>query len=389
MQEPDSMADSALGRLRVVDLSRVLAGPLCTQILADHGADVIKVEPPGGDDTRGWGPPFDGDTAAYFLAANRGKRSVVIDLTTEAGVAQLHGLLAGADVLVENMPPGRLARWGVGEDAEIAARYPRLVHCHISGYGTAGPLAGRAGYDAALQAMTGLMSVNGAAGGPPVRIGVPVVDMATGANAALGILMALTERARSGRGQKVEVALFDSGLALMHPQLGNYLRSGTPPRRLGNAHPNIAPYDSFPTATVDVFLAVGNDEQFRRLCDCLDAPALAQDPAFASNAGRSDDRDRLADALAGLLAGRDGVALAEELAARGVPCAPVLDLPQTLAHPHTVARQMVVHAEGQPGCASPIRLGRTPAQYVRRPPRLDEHRDEVLAEAGRALNGGD
>ena len=388
MTETAACEDSALRGLRVVDLSRILAGPLCTQTLADHGADVIKVEPPGGDDTRDWGPPFDGDTAAYFLAVNRGKRSVVLDLSTADGVAGLHDLLADADVLVENMRPGRLARWGVGDDSEIATRYPRLIHCHVSGYGTTGPLSGRPGYDATIQAMTGLMSVNGAADGPATRIGVPLVDMATGANAVIGILLALAERQRSGRGQKVEVSLFDSGLALMHPHMGNLLHGGAPPRRTGNAHPNIAPYSGFATATGDVFLAVGNDTQFRRLCAALDAPDLARDPAFATNADRCANRDRLADALGRLLARCDGDSLLEDLAARGVPCAPLLELPQALAHPQARARQSVVQAQGQPGCASPIRLGRTPAAYPRRPPRLDEHRDELPGAAGRAAKGG-
>jgi crotonobetainyl-CoA:carnitine CoA-transferase CaiB-like acyl-CoA transferase len=380
-------AGRALDGVRVVDLACILAGPLCTQILADHGADVIKVEPPDGDETRRWGPPFDGDTAAYFLAVNRGKRSVVIDLTTAEGVAQLHGLLAGADILVENLRPGRLARWGVGDDAALRARYPRLIHCHISGFGAAGPMAGMAGYDAALQAMTGLMSINGAADGPPTRIGVPVVDLATGANATIGILLALAEREISGQGQKIEVSLFDSGIALMHPHLANYLHSEVPPRRSGNAHPNITPYDTFATATGAVFLAVGGDDQFRRLCDCLAMPELAQDPAFASNAARCKNRDKLTEVLTRAFSRLEAEALVEQLAALGVPCAPVLTLPQALAHPHTAHSGMIIDVEGQPGCASPIRLSRTPAHYRQRPPMIDEHRAEILGEPSQFQQG--
>jgi len=368
----------ALAGLRVVDMSRILAGPLCTQVLADHGADVIKVEAPGGDDTRAWGPPFQGTDAAYFLSVNRGKKSVVIDLRTDTGVLKLLDLLQGADVLVENLRPGTFSRWGIGDRESIRRRFPTLIHCHISGFGDTGPLGGKPGYDAALQAMVGLMSVNGTADGPATRIGVPAVDMVTGYNAAIGILMALLERHRSGTGQNVDISLFESGLALMHPHLGNYLQSGEPPARSGNAHPNIVPYDSFGTASGPVFLAVGNDAQFARLCRHLGLDDLIEDLRFATNSDRCKNRAELTEILGGQLGQHHAGPLAEELSEIGVTCVPVLSLPEALEHPHTAHCGTIIDVDGVPGCASPIRLSRTPASYDRPPPKLDEHGREVF-----------
>jgi crotonobetainyl-CoA:carnitine CoA-transferase CaiB-like acyl-CoA transferase len=375
MQQP---SEGALAGLRVIDLTRVLGGPFCTQILADHGADVIKIEPPQGDETRGWGPPFVDGVASYFIGVNRNKRSVVLDLSKDEGRNALLGLLEGADVLVENFKTGTMERWGLGYDAVLAGRFPALVHCRISGFGADGPLGGLPGYDAVVQAMTGLMSINGEKGGGPLRMGSPLVDLATGYNATIGILLALQERVRSGRGQFVDITLYDSGIAMLHPHSANYFLTGKAPGRSGNAHPNITPYDSFRTATVPLFLAVGNDGQFRKLCRTLGQEAMADDPRFADNASRSANRDALKVALEALMDSRDGNALAADLNAAGVPCGPVLDVGEVVAHPHAQHRGMVVEMEGYRGTGAPVKLGRTPATYRRRPPRLGEHDDEIL-----------
>lgn len=352
----------ALAGIRVVDASRILGGPLCGQILGDHGADVLKVEPPQGDDTRTWGPPFrDDGVASYYLGLNRNKRLMRLDLAADAGREVLLGLLADADVLIENFKTGTLEKWGLGHEA-LAERFPRLVHVRVSGFGADGPLGGLPGYDAAVQALTGLMSVNGEAEGGALRVGLPVVDMVTGLNAALGAMLALHERARSGRGQFVEAALYDSGLSLLHPHGANWFLSGGTPRRTGNAHPNIYPYDSFATGSEPIFLAVGNDRQFGILCRHLGAPELAADPRFATAGARSVNRVALKAKLEKLLRGFDCATLADALVNAGVPCAPVLDVPAALQHPHTAHRGMVVELPGgYRGIGAPIKLSRTPA----------------------------
>jgi crotonobetainyl-CoA:carnitine CoA-transferase CaiB-like acyl-CoA transferase len=368
---------SSLTGLRIVDLSRVLSGPYCTQILADHGADVIKVEPPTGDETRTWGPPFEGDTAAYYLGINRNKRGVSLDLSGDDGRRSLRRLLENADVLVENFKCGTMERWGLGHDA-LEREFPRLIYCRVSGFGATGPLGGRPGYDAAVQAMSGIMSINGAKGGDPTRVGVPVVDMVTGLNATIGILLALQERDRSGRGQFVDMALYDCALSILHPYSANFFSGAGIPTRTGNAHPNITPYDIFETATVPIFLAVGNDGQFAQLCRVLGAPQIASDPSFATNGDRTAHRDALKGVLLSLMKTLDGVGLAARLINAGVPCSQVLDVQQALEHPHAVYRQMVIREGGYCGVASPIKLTRTPATYRRPPPRLNEHADTVL-----------
>jgi crotonobetainyl-CoA:carnitine CoA-transferase CaiB-like acyl-CoA transferase len=361
----------ALAGLQVVDLSRVLGGPYCTQILGDHGAEILKIEPPSGDETRAWGPPFVEGSTAYFRGVNRNKRSLVLDLSDERGRDLLLGFLEGADVLVENYKPGTLEKWGLGPDV-LAEGFPRLVHCRVSGYGGDGPLGGMPGYDAAIQAMAGLMSVNGEPDGEPTRLGIPVVDLVTGLNAAIGILLALQERQASGRGQFVETALYDCGLSILHPHLANLFASGKTPARTGNAHPNIAPYSSFPTRRGAIFLAVGNDGQFRRMCGFLGRPDLPDDPRFHHNATRLDHRAELEAILRDLLSGHEATALAESLIKLGVPCGPVLTTAEAVAHPQTAARKMVVEMDGYRGVASPIKLSRTPATYRRTPPALDE-----------------
>lgn len=371
----------SLAGIKVIDLSRVLGGPYCTQILGDHGADVLKIEPPQGDETRGWGPPFQGDTSAYFQNINRNKRGIVLDLRTEAGQAALLHLLDDADVLVENFKPGTMDQWGLSGEA-LAERFPRLVHCRVSGFGGDGPLGGLPGYDAAIQAVCGLMSVNGDSDGPPLRMGVPLVDMVTGLNAVVGILMALRERQTSGLGQFVDIALFDCGISLLHPHSANYLASGKVPGRTGNAHPNISPYNMFATRRGDIFLAVGNEGQFRKLCEQLGAPRLAQDPRYATNQDRSVHRAELKADLEALLAEHEAAPLADRLIRAGVPCGPVLTVAEALDHPHSRHRGLVLEADGYSGVASPIKLSRTPAEFRRKPPKFGQHNDEVLGDIG-------
>jgi crotonobetainyl-CoA:carnitine CoA-transferase CaiB-like acyl-CoA transferase len=359
---------SALAGLKVIDLSRILGGPFCGQILGDHGADVIKVEPPQGDDTRTWGPPFQQGVASYFRGLNRNKIGMRLDFSTAAGRELLMGLLEGADVLIENFKTGTMERWGMGY-AALAERFPRLVYCRVSGFGADGPLGGLAGYDAALQAQVGLMSVNGEVGGEPLRVGVPLIDMVTGLNAALGVMLALQERHRSGRGQFVESSLYDSGMSLLHPHAPNWFEGQIKPVLTGNAHPNIYPYDAFHTAGAPLFLAVGNDRQFALLCQHLGVPELAADERFTSSDKRSRNREPLRAALETLFAARDGATLADALMAIGVPCAPVLNVQQALEHPHTAHREMVIKiGEDYTGLASPIKLSRTPASYRLPPP---------------------
>ncbi len=367
----------SLEGIRIIDLSRVLGGPYCAQILADHGADVIKVEPPVGDETRTWGPPFAGDTAAYFLGVNRNKRGVVLDLLQQEDRDKLLLLLETADVLLENFKVGTMERWGLGY-ASLRERFPKLIHCRVSGFGEDGPLGALPGYDAAVQALSGLMSVNGEAGGDPLRVGVPIVDLVTGLNAALGILLALQERNSSGLGQFVESTLFDCALSILHPHTANYFCSGREPKRNGNAHPNITPYDKFNTGKGEVFLAVGNNTQFAAMCAVLGVLELTQDPRFSSNSNRSTHRPELRALLEAVFMQWDGVELADTLVRRGVPCASVLGLGAALAHPHTAHRKMKVELGTYQGVASPIKLSRTPATYRTEPPSMNQHAEEVF-----------
>lgn len=370
-----TLCKGALEGMRVIDLSRVLSGPYCTQILGDHGADVIKIEPPNGDETRTWGPPFIGDVASYYQGLNRNKWGISLELSTPAGKAALLALLEDADVLVENFKCGTMERWGLGYEV-LSGRFPRLVYCRVSGFGADGPFGGLPGYDAAIQAMVGVMSVNGEAAGAPTRVGVPIIDMVTGLNAAIGVLLALQERTRSGRGQFVDAALFDCGLSILHPHTANFFASGKIPGRTGNSHPNIAPYDLFATGTVPIFLAVGNDRQFARLCEVLDAPRVAADPLYVTNRERSINRETLKRVLTELMADRDGRELSKTLIEAGVPCSGVLDVKEAVEHPHTHHRNMIVDIDGYRGVASPIKLSRTPATYRAPPPRFRQHQAE-------------
>lgn len=376
-----TLKTGALSGIKVVDLSRVLGGPYCTQALADHGAEVIKLEPLSGDETRGWGPPFDGDLAAYFKGVNRNKLSLAVDLSQAQGKDVLIRLLEEADVLVENFKPGTLERWGLGYDT-LKRRFPGLIHCSITGFGADGPLGGLPGYDAVIQAMAGLMSVNGSQSSGPTRVGLPVVDLVTGLNALTGVLLALAERTRSGQGQHVDISLYDCGMSLLHPHVPNYLASGKLPRLTGNAHPNICPYDSYASGSVPVFLAIGNDGQFRKLCEFIGAGALPDDERFANNAQRLRHSDALKALLEQKLAEHDGLLLAEQLMAIGVPCGAIANVQAVVDHPHTQHRQMVWRQGDYQGIGSPIKLSRTPPAFRHAPPQLGEHTRAVLASHG-------
>ena len=371
----------SLSHLKVIDASRVLGGPYAGQVLADHGADVIKVEPPTGDETRGWGPPFLDDAASYFLGLNRNKRGMALDLSQPAGRELLLRLLEDADVFIENFKTGTLEKWGLGPE-ELETRFPRLIHCRVSGFGADGPLGGLPGYDAAVQATCGIMSVNGEKGGQPLRVGLPVVDMVTGLNAVIGILMALAERGESGKGQFVETTLYDCGVSLLHPHLPNYYLNEVPAKPSGNAHPNICPYDTFATGTEPIFLAVGNNRQFAQLCRTIGRPELAEDPRFASNGTRNVNRDALKALLEEALAEHDCEVLAERLIKSGVPCGAVRSIDQVVADPHTHHRGMIVDIGNYRGTGSPIKLSRTPASYRMRPPAFAEHTADILAGIG-------
>jgi crotonobetainyl-CoA:carnitine CoA-transferase CaiB-like acyl-CoA transferase len=362
-----SDGQGALSGVRVVDLSRVLGGPFCTQILGDHGADVLKFEPPAGDETRHWGPPFEAGVASYFIGVNRNKTGLTIDLSKDEGRAFLRELLAQADVMVENFKPGTLEKWGLGYET-LRQEFPRLIHCRVSGFGADGPLGAMPGYDACTQAMCGLMSVNGEADQPPVRVGLPVVDMVTGLNSAIAILMAIHERHRSGLGQFLDMSLFDCAISLLHPHAANFFGNGKVPKPTGNAHPNIAPYETVPTAQGDLFLAVGNDRQFQQLCSELGQPELALDVRFRTNSDRLENRPALHEILSTLLSKHVATDFSLQLLKAGVPAAAVLTVQEILEHPHTAHRNMVLEQDGYRGIASPIKLSRTPAKLRQLPP---------------------
>ncbi|MGF1526401.1 MAG: CaiB/BaiF CoA transferase family protein [Candidatus Competibacterales bacterium] len=382
MSQSSASQPGALAGLRIIDLTRVLGGPYCTQILADHGALVIKVEPPQGDEVRDWGPPFQNDDASYFIGLNRNKRSLGLDLTKPQGREVLLKLLDGADVLIENLKPGTLERFELGYETVLAPRFPTLIHSRISGYGGDGPLGGLPGYDAIVQAQTGWFSVNGAEEGDPTRVGIPLVDMGTGLFAAVAVLMALFERQRSGKGQFLDLTLYDCALALQHPHAANYFLSNRNPRPTGNAHPNISPYDRYRTQTGNIFIGAGNARAFRRLCQVLERPDLTGDPRFASNGDRVVNRRALTQELEATLAERDGEALCRELLAAGVPAGPVLDVAEALAAPHTQHRQMVAALDDYRCPNTPIKFSRTPGTVQSRPPAFGAHSREVLREAG-------
>jgi crotonobetainyl-CoA:carnitine CoA-transferase CaiB-like acyl-CoA transferase len=394
-------APGPLAGLRVVECSTVLAGPYASMLLADLGADVVKVEPPDGDATRGWGPPWVGQakdgtrTAAYFLAVNRNKRSLRLDLRQAPGVDVLRRLLGDADVLIENFRSGGLDRIGLS-DGELSALNPRLIHLAISGYGSTGPDATRPGYDFVIQAVSGLMSITGAAdaaGGRPTKVGVAIADVIAGLQAAIGVLAALAARdgrpdgPAAGRGQRVDVSLLAATLAALVNQAQNAFVSGEAPERLGNAHPNIVPYETFPTADGEIAIAVGSERQWPRFCRALGLPALADDPRFATNGDRVANRSELVATLADRLAERTTAEWLAALDAADVPAGPINDIVTAFASARADARPMtidLVHPVlGTTRQVAPaIELSTTPAEVRMAPPLLGEHTDEILAELG-------
>jgi crotonobetainyl-CoA:carnitine CoA-transferase CaiB-like acyl-CoA transferase len=394
-----------LSDIRVLELSRILAGPWAGQTLADLGASVIKVEKPGsGDDTRSWGPPFakraddaaDGSTrdAAYFLCANRGKRSVAIDFTQPEGQKIVRALARKSDVVIENFKVGGLEKYGL-DYASLSAENPGLVYCSITGFGQTGPYRERPGYDFLIQGMSGLMSITGepdsAPGGKPVKVGVAVTDVLTGLYAVIAIQGALAHRANTGEGQHIDIALLDVQAAALANQALNYLVSERAPGRLGNAHPNIVPYEAFQTSDGYIILAVGNDGQFARFCEVAGRPGLATDERFATNPSRVENRGALVPMLGDLIRARASADWLAALEQAGVPCGPINDIEQLFADPQVKARGLKISIpdpgrpaadveDALPGVASPIHFSETPIQYELPPPRLGQHTDEVLME---------
>ena len=402
---PTTAQAGALSHLKVLDLSRVLAGPWCTQMLADLGADVIKVERPGaGDDTRHWGPPFlkdaqgkDTDQASYFTACNRNKRAITLDIAQPEGQALIRQMALSSDILVENFKVGGLAHYGL-DYASLQALNPRLIYCSITGFGQTRPYAERAGYDLMIQAMSGMMSITGrpdeVPGGGPLRVGVALTDIFTGVYACSAILAAIEVRHRTGEGQHIDMALLDVGMAILGNQAAGFLNTGQVPQRQGNSHPSLAPYQDFPTLDGAMLLAIGNDGQFARFCQAVERPEWAADPRFASNTLRVKHRAALIPALEAVTRTRrtaQWIALLED---KAVPCGPINDIGQAFADEQVNARGLVVNQplalavcaqsaiKSIATVASPLRLTATPPVLRRPPPALGEHTDEVLAELG-------
>ena len=377
---PDS---GALDGIRVLDLTRVLAGPLCTMMLGDMGADVIKVEPVGaGDDTRSWGPPFVAGESAYFLGVNRNKRSITLNMAAKPGQDVLAKLIAKSDVLVENFKLGTLEKWGFGDDW-LAAHAPRVIRCSITGYGSTGPKAALPGYDFILQAESGLMSICGEPAGTPMKYGVAIVDLCTGMLACNAILGALNARHRTGRGQHVEVSLYDSSLAMLANVASNHLVSGRDARRFGNGHPNIVPYTAYRTRDDMIAVAVGNDGQFAKFATALGNPQWATDPRYARNPDRVAQRETLDTMIEEILAGDGAEAWLDKLGAAGIPCGRINSVAQALAAPHTAARDMVRTVKHPTAgevkmLGIPFRFSGTPASVRRAPPTLGQHTEQVL-----------
>ena len=402
---------AALSHLKVLDLSRVLAGPWCTQMLADLGADVIKVERPGaGDDTRQWGPPFlkdadgaDTTEATYFTACNRNKRAITLDMAQPEGQALILRMAAQSDILVENFKVGGLRQYGLDYQS-LKAENPRLIYCSVTGFGQTGPYAGRAGYDLMIQAMSGLMSITGQAdaepGGGPMRIGVALIDILTGIYATSAILAALEVRHQTGEGQHIDMALLDVGMAVLANQAAGFLNTEQVPQRQGNTHPSLAPYQTFATADGSMLLAIGNDGQFARFCEAAGHPEWAQDARFRSNSLRVKNREALIPLLQAITGTRSTAGWIDLLEGKAVPCGPINNLAQAFADDQVIARGLIIkqpveHTDkALPATdsiassrtvqtvASPLRLTKTPPVVCRPPPALGQHTDEVLAELG-------
>ena len=373
--------------LRVFDLTRVLAGPTCAQMLADLGADVVKIERPGaGDDTRGFAPPFMSGTgeSAYFIGVNRNKRSVTLDISQPEGQAIALKLIADCDILVENFKVGALSRYGLGYE-QLHSRFPRLVYCSITGFGQTGPYAPRPGYDSLIQAMGGVMSLTGEPDGLPQKVGVPVADLFAGLYGCIGILAALRHRDLTGQGQQIDIGMLDTHVAWLANQGMNYLATGENPARLGNQHPNIAPYQVFPTRDGHIVLSVANDPTFRRFCEAFSLTHLLEDPRFVTNAARVANRQLVTDTLAPVMLQHPTNWWIEKLEALKIGCGPINKLSQVFEDPQVIARNMVLemaHSSGErvKVIANPVKLSETPADYRIAPPLLGEHTDAVLSE---------
>jgi len=366
----------------VIDLTRVLGGPYCTQILGDHGAEIVKIEPPKGDETRDWGPPFHEEDSAYYIGVNRNKRSMGLDLTQGPGQQVLLQLLENADILIENFKPGTMEKWGLGYEEVLRARFPKLIHCRVSGFGGDGPMGGFPGYDAIIQAMAGWFSINGEKGSEPTRLGLAGVDMGTGLYSAIAILLALAEREHSGQGQYLDMTLYDCAVSLMHPHIPNYNYSGKIPGPTGNAHPNISPYDTFRTKTVDVFIGAGNDGAYAKMCRALGRAELIDDPRFIKNINRVEHRAELKVEIETSLMRIDGHEICETLAKAGLAVGPIHNTQQVVDHPHTHHRQMTIEKDWYKMTGTPIKMSRTPGSLKRLPPKYGEHSTELLTEFG-------
>ncbi|MBM3144949.1 MAG: CoA transferase [Chloroflexi bacterium] len=388
----------ALENIRALDITRALAGPYCTMMLGDLGADVIKVEQPGrGDESRGWGPPFVGEPygpypgeSAYFIATNRNKRGITVNLKSDEGQEIIHRLIKVSDVMVENFRTGVLDKMGLGYE-DVRTLNPRLVYCSISGYGRNGPYAERPGYDAILQAEGGMMSITGPAEGPPSRVGIPIIDINTGMFAATAILAALRACDLTGEGQLVDMSLLDAHVALLANVASNYLIGGEPPRRYGNAHPNLTPYEAFQAKDRWFVLGAANEGQWGLLCDVIARPDLKDDPRFESNGQRLVNRATLMEILSEVLASRDADEWLATLKEAGLPCGPINTLPDVFAHPQAQARQLAIETQ-HPTAGTvrltgfPYKLSQTPAEVHHPPPLLGEHTEEVLVELGYSLD---
>ncbi|WP_207539822.1 CaiB/BaiF CoA transferase family protein [Sabulicella rubraurantiaca] len=372
--------------LRVLDLTRVLAGPTCTQMLGDMGADVIKIERPGaGDDTRGFAPPFWPGTeeSAYFLGVNRNKRSVTLDIAKPEGQAVIHRLLEHCDILVENFKVGALAKYGLGWE-QLKAKHPRLIYCSITGFGQTGPYAPRPGYDALIQAMGGVMSLTGEPNGSPQKVGVPVADLFAGLYGCIGILAAVNHRNSTGEGQQVDIGMLDTHVAWLANQGMNFLATGENPTRLGNQHPNISPYQEFPTKDGYIILAVGNDPTFERFCKAFGQEHLLQDERFSTNPKRVANRDLVTETLTPVMKTKTTAEWVEALEAEKIGCGPINTLKDVFADPHVQAREMVATMRHGSGAevtviANPVKLSATPPTLRSAPPVLGEHNEAVLS----------
>lgn len=379
------MADTPLAGLKVVELARILAGPWAGQTLSDLGAEVIKVEAPKGDDTRSWGPPFiereNDNSAAYFHSCNRGKKSVTIDFRTPEGQQEVRDLVADADILIENFKVGGLAKYGL-DYAALSAVNPTLIYCSITGFGQTGPYKSRAGYDFLMQGMAGMMSVTGEPGGQPQKVGVAMTDILTGLYAVIAIQAAVVQRGRTGKGQHIDMSLLDVATATMSNQAMNYLTTGVAPKMMGNAHPNLTPYQVFDCADGYVIIATGNDGQYQRLCGLLGLEDMAEAPEFLKNSDRIRNRDEMTARLTKATRARNRADLLSACEANGVPAGPINDLEDVFNDPQIIARGMRIDLDGVPGVRLPIVYSDADLDFTRPSPKLGEHNVEVLGRKG-------